>query len=120
MKIISIVILLIISNAQYTSGNYNMYIIPDGYIMRTNTKQDTIYINGLGSDSLCEIRGHIVGGAIQTTLMYCPDKIIEYEDSTVQIIHECNQSKSTCLRCGKMFYLPTPPDIRIVLWRRNP
>lgn len=70
-------------------------------------------------DSLCKERGHIIGGWIESTAMGCPDKIIEYADSTVLIIRECNHSKTKCKRCGQYFSLPNPPDKRIVLWRRK-
>jgi len=99
MKTLLIILLIMIANLSYSH------------------QQDTIYINGLGSDSICKIRGHIPSDVMQGTLMYCPDRIVEYPDSTVKIIHDCNKYKTKCMRCGQTFDFEYP-DQRIILWRK--
>jgi len=55
-----------------------------------------------GNDSLCKIRGHVLGGLATTTLMYCPDRVEDYEDYSVHIYGDCNTTTRVCQRCGKI------------------
>jgi hypothetical protein len=55
-----------------------------------------------GNDSLCKTRGHVLGGLAMTTLLYCPDRVEDYEDYSVHIYGDCNTTTSECQRCGKL------------------
>ena len=66
----------------------------------------------------CERRGHVPGGNIMETLIYCPDYIIDYADSTVLVTPSCNWITYKCKRCGEIIE-EKEKEIRTVIWRRE-
>jgi len=66
----------------------------------------------------CERRGHVPGGNILSTLLYCPDYVIDYRDSTVLVTPSCNWIVYKCERCGESVE-EKEKEIRVVIWRRE-
>ena len=78
-------------------------------------------VSAQNEDSLvCVERGHIWSQAISTTLMYCPDRIVDLPDKTIRIGWDNNIVTKICKRCGLTIKVPiqAEPDT-VVIWRRK-
>ena len=93
------------STLMYYDSTHNLM-----YIKKMSTDTAVIY-------SVCKERGHFLSGYGSSTLMNCPDYIIDYPDSTVLVHPSCNVTTYICQRCGKEVK-KGGKETRTVIWRR--
>jgi hypothetical protein len=48
----------------------------------------------------------------------CPPYYLDYPDSTVMVIPNCNKTECICQRCGRSILLPTK-EKRYTIWRKG-
>lgn len=67
---------------------------------------------------VCKERGHIQGGIITSTSMYCPPYYEENEFWTVLVYPACNYISYTCQRCGANIS-EQEEEQRIIIWEKS-
>lgn len=67
---------------------------------------------------VCKERGHIQGGMITSTLMYCPPYYEENDTQTVLVYPACNYISYTCQRCGANIS-EREKEERIIIWEKG-
>jgi len=98
----------------------NAFIDKDcGTIMKEHDTSTNI-INDTIINPICKQRGHVQGQGCMSTLLYCPPYLEENDSISVMVYPSCNDTRCTCLRCGKQYSLGINKETRIVIWKKNP
>jgi len=71
--------------------------------------------DGKDSTALCQERGHVKGGVMESTMMKAKPYILETDSSTVLITPGVNTITYTCLRCGERVK-EKEKETRQILW----
>lgn len=69
-------------------------------------------------DSICAVRGHIKGGIITTTDLFCPPYIIDNDSVSIMVYPACNYISYVCLRCRRLIE-EREKERRVVIWRKE-
>jgi len=69
-------------------------------------------------NKICQERGHVSGGYVMKTLMYCQPYIVETDSTTIMVYPACNWESYTCIRCGK-YVTEKEKEQRVVIWRKE-
>jgi hypothetical protein len=69
-------------------------------------------------DSICQIRGHVITSYCTSMEANCPPYYLDYPDSTVMVIPNCNKTECICQRCGRSILLPAK-EKRYTIWRKE-
>lgn len=72
----------------------------------------------LGENKLCKERGHIQPNTVTSTLMHCPDYLIETDSISYIVTPGCNTIYYRCLRCGKEIE-DKQKEIKTIIWKKN-
>ena len=78
---------------------------------------DTVSID-TNVNKICLERGHVKGGIVMTTDMYCPPYLVENDSISYMVYPACNYESFTCKRCGK-HVSQLEKERRVVLWRKE-
>ena len=80
-------------------------------------KIDTVKIDTT-VNKICIERGHVSGGVVMKTLMYCAPYSIDTDSTTIMVYPACNYESFTCKRCGKAVS-QLEKERRVVIWRKE-
>jgi hypothetical protein len=69
-------------------------------------------------NKMCLERGHVSGGVIMGTAMYCTPYIIDTDSTTIMVYPACNYESFTCERCGK-HVSQLEKERGVVIWRKE-
>lgn len=69
-------------------------------------------------NKMCKERGHISGGVVMKTLMYCEPYTIDTDSTTIMVYPACNYESFICKRCGK-YVSQLEKERRVVIWRKE-
>lgn len=69
-------------------------------------------------NKMCLERGHVSGGVIMKTAMYCTPYSIDTDSTTIMVYPACNYESFTCKRCGK-YVSQLEKERRVVIWRKE-
>ena len=86
-----------------------------------STKNDTINLvekADTAINAICKVRGHVCGGVVSSTLMYCEPYTIDTDSTTIRVYPSCNWISYECVRCGK-YVSEKEPERREVIWRKE-
>lgn len=67
---------------------------------------------------ICKVRGHVSGGMVSTTCLYCEPYTIDTDSSTIKVYPACNWISYTCARCGE-YVSEKEKERREVIWRKE-
>jgi hypothetical protein len=85
------------------------------------TKNDTINLVQKADTTLnpiCKVRGHVCGGVVSTTDMYCSPYTIDTDSCTIKVYPSCNWISYQCVRCRE-WVSEKEPERREVIWRKE-
>lgn len=84
--------------------------------------QDSLLYIGNQVDSvkykICTERGHVSGGLVLSTLMYCEPYMEENDTISYLVYPACNYNSFICKRCG-VYITQREREHRIVIWRKE-
>lgn len=86
-----------------------------------STKKDTISLSEKADTTInliCKVRGHVCGGVVSTTCMYCEPYTIDTDSTTIRVYPSCNWISYRCARCGE-YVSEKEPERREVIWRKE-
>lgn len=67
---------------------------------------------------ICKVRGHVCGGVVSTTAMYCEPYTIDTDSTTIRVYPSCNWISYKCARCGQ-YVSEKEKERREVIWRKE-
>jgi hypothetical protein len=70
------------------------------------------------ANKICKERGHVSGGVVSKTLMYCPSYLVENDSISYVVYPACNYIKYNCMRCGKLVE-ELEEERKVVIWRKE-
>lgn len=79
---------------------------------------DDLRVASIQQKNKCEERGHVSGGYVMQTEMYCGSYLIDTDSTTVRVYPSCNSRTYDCIRCYRTITEPVPEQ-RVVIWRKQ-
>jgi len=94
-----------------------LYLVLSVCYFSFSQEVDTVKIDTT-VNKMCQERGHVKGGIVMTTYMYCSPYLVENDSISYMVYPACNYITYTCKRCGKLIE-EQESERRVVIWRKE-
>lgn len=96
---------------------YSLYLLLVVCYSSFAQEVDTVKIEDAVNE-MCLERGHVFGGVMMKTAMYCSPYSVDTDSITVMVYPACNYESFTCKRCG-MYVSRLEKERKVVIWRKE-